>query len=685
MFQTIVEAVLKHGEEKPDALAIGAKKNRISYGELCSQCKAFAFKLKASYHIEKGDRVMLSAVSKPDYVVALLAVWYLGAVSVPLDKSAKTANILEEYDFFKPKLLLTDSRFNDSEGAGIRKASLKGLYADAALAAKDGEGADLPYRVPGQEEVTEILFTTGTTGKPKGAMLTYGNIYASTHNTWRGIGMLESDRVLIPLPLNHSVGMRVLRTSLYIGAAVILQNGFAFAKELETNITEYKCTGLVSVPASIEVVYRQMQDQFAGVMGRLRYMEFGAGSLSANMKKRLVRELPDTRIYNTWGSTETGGAIFLDVSGHPDKRMSIGKPAEGVELKVVDAQGNEIRARDVNTAGRMALKGDMQMAGYYHDPDQTAETLVDGWLYTNDMVYTDDDGYVYMIGRADDIINVGGEKVSPVEVENIAAEYEEIRECACIGADDPEGILGKVPVLYLSLEGSEFHEAELIKFLSDRLERYKMPRHYVVIPKLPRNRMNKLDRGELTRLWQERGSREMMNETVRTILNRRSVREFLDKEIPKADLEMILQCGIYAPSGHNLQTWRFTVIRGTEEIARLKETGARISKEKNVYFYGFHNPNAVILVSNDRKNKNGIQDSSCAAENMMLAAASYGIGSVWQNAFYQISDEPEIRAMLKGYGIPDSHIVWTAVLLGYPARPGKLLAKKTDVIRWIEG
>lgn len=684
MYQTIVEAVLRHGEEMPEKLAAGFKKSKITYGALCRQMKVFASRLKDSYHIKKGDRVMLSAVSKPDYIVAWLAVQYLGAVSIPLDKTAKAANILETCGFFEPTLLLTDVRLDNAGDLKAPKASLKGLYADAVQAAEDVEGADLPYQLPERDTVAEILCTTGTSGKPKGAMLTYGNIYAGTQSNWHGIGMLESDRILIPLPLNHSFGMRVMRTALYIGASVIIQNGFSFVKELETNITEYECTGLVSVPASIETVYRQMQDQFAVIMGRLRYMEFSAGSLSVNMKKRLVKELPDTVIHNTWGSTETGGAIYLNVSGHPDKIMSIGKPMDGVELKVVDAQGNAIEARDVNTAGRMALRGEMQMAGYYHEPEQTAETLVDGWLYTNDMVYEDSDGYVYMLGRADDIINVGGEKVSPVEVENVAAEFEEIRECACVGVDDPEGIYGKVPVLYVVPEGTEFHEAELSKFLAGRMERYKLPRHFVLVPTLPRNRMNKLDRRELLRLWQERGSREMMNETVRTILNRRSIREFEDREIPKADLEMILQCGIYAPSGHNMQTWRFTVIQNQAEIARLKETAARISKEKNVYFYGFQNPNAVILVSNDRKNRNSIQDSSCAAENIMLAAQSYGIGSVWINAFYQISDEPGMREIWNGYGIPDSHIVWVGVLLGYPLRPGKLLAKKTDVVKWID-
>lgn len=682
MYQTIVEAAFAHAEQTPEKLAVGFKKKQITYGLLKKQIKAFAFKLQDSYDIKKGDMVMLSAVSKPDYVVAWLAIQLLGAASIPLDKAAKEVNILEIYNFIMPKLLLTDNKIYVGNLSDLKKASLKKLYADAVLAAEKGEGEYLTNQMVSMDSVAEILFTTGTTGKPKGVMLTYGNIYASTHNTWHGVQMQSSDRVLLPLPLNHSVGMRVLRTVLYLGASVIIQNGFTFAKELEVNITDYECTGLVSVPASIEVVYRQMQDKFASIMGRLRYMEFGAGSLSYDMKKKLVKALPNTVIYNTWGSTETGGAIFLNVSEYPDKLMSIGKPIDGVELKVVDENGDTIEAKDINSAGRMALRGKMQMAGYYHAPEQTSETLVGGWLYTNDIVYTDEDGYVYILGRADDIINVGGEKVSPVEVENIATEFEEIRECACIGVEDPEGILGRIPVLYIVLEGTDFHKDELVKFLADRMERYKLPHHYILIQKLPRNRMNKLNRKELSSIWKENGAKEMMNDTIRSILNRRSVREFTDQTIPKPNLEMILQCGVYAPSGHNLQTWRFTVIQDREQILRLKETTERIAKEKKVYFYGFQNPNAVILVSNDRKNNNAVQDSACAAENMMLAAQSYGIGSVWQNTLHQISDEPEIRELLQEFEIPDTHIVWAALLMGYPAHQGKLLAKKLDVVKW---
>ena len=515
-------------------------------------------------------------------------------------------------------------------------------------------------------------------------MLSVANIYASTHNTWHGVGMQSDDVVLLPLPLNHSVGMRVTRTSLYIGATLVLQNGFTFAKELEKNMEGFHCTGLVSVPASLELVYRQMQDKFAAIMGNLRYMEVGAGSLSYDMKKKLVNMLPNTRIVNTWGSTETGGAIFLPVSENPDKLTALGKPIEGVEVKTVNTEGKEIIARDIDTAGRMVLRGKMQMMGYYQMPEVNEQTLVDGWLYTNDMVYLDEDGYIYMLGRADDIINVGGEKVSPVEVENIAQEFEEIRECACIGVDDPDGILGRVPVLYIVPEGSSFNEEELTKFLAERLERYKLPQRYLMIRELPRNRMKKLDRKALYRRWEENGDRQLVNEVVQNILSRRSIRDFTEDQVPKEILENILQCGYYAPSGHNMQTWKFTVVRSAEKIEQFRQVVEKVAKETKVHFYGFNNPKTIVLVSNDRRNADGIQDSSCAVQNMMLAANSYGIGSAWINALMTICDEPEVREMLKGFGIPDTHIVWSTVVMGYPAKAGKELAKKTNVINWVE-
>mgnify|MGYP002510204575 CR=1 FL=1 len=672
--ETIVQTVLAHGQETPDKLALALKAQQVTYGQLSRHIVTVAGRLQKEYGIQKGDLVMISAVSKPEYVIAMLAVQYLNAVSVPVDKSAKPGTLHDLGAFIRPKLVLTDAKLDDP---GLHKASLRELCA----AAEDPDV--LPYQQPDEEDLSELLFTTGTTGKPKGVMLTYGIIYANTLNTWKNIGITGEDRILLPLPLNHSFGLRVLRAALCVGASVILQNGFVFAKDLEANINAYHCTGMASAPASMEMLHRQMGEQFAQSLGNLRYIEISAGSLPVDRKRELLQQLPNVRLYNTWGSSETGGAVFLDCTAHPDKLDTIGRPAEGIAFKAVDAEGRTVQAHDLNTAGRMALQGPMQMAGYYHMPEITAETLVDGWLLTNDMVYMDDDGFVHMLGRADDIINVGGEKVSPIEVENAAQEFDEVRECACIGVEDPDGLLGWVPVLYVVQEGPGFHKDQLARFLSERLERYKLPQRVIPLYHLPRNRMQKVDRNALKELWRKNGDQELMNETILTILNRRSVREFTDKPVPKALLDVILQAGIYAPSGHNMQTWQFTVLREPDQIQKLKEPMGRVAKKKRVHFYGFNNPTTVVLVSNDRRNADGIQDSSCAAQNIMLAAHSFGVGSVWINALMTICDEPEIRALLRGYGIPDTHIVWAAIVMGWPAEPGKLLAKKQNVIKYL--
>ena len=671
-YDTLVEAVLDHGEKRPDLPAVLWKNERLSYAELSRNIRAAARRLQRDYGVRHGDFVMISAVSKPDYVCALLAIQFLGAVVLPADKAAKSAALRSLCEDFRPRLLLSDA-VKDLGGTPV--VSLKGLCRGLSE-----EGCSPVYEKAAPEEIAEILFTTGTTGKPKGAMLSYGSLRASMCNTCRGIGMLESDTVLIPLPLNHSFGMRVLRSTLFSGAAVVLQNGFTFTKELEDNIARFGCTGLVSVPATMQQLYRQLGDRFPTVMGSLRYIEIGAGSLSADLRKKLPALLPSTEIHNTWGSTETGGALFLNLSSRPDKAASIGRPLPGIELKVLGGEG-----RSAETAGRMTLRGSMQMSGYYGMPELTAETIQNGWLLTNDMVYTDEDGYVYMLGRADDIINVGGEKVSPIEVENTAQEFDGVRECACIGVADPEGIMGQVPVLFVVPEGQTFTESGLSAFLLSRLERWKLPRHYVLLSELPRNRMQKVDRRALKARWEMRGREPLMNETIRSLLERRSIRDFTEEPIEKEQLELILQTGIHAPSGHNMQTWRFTVLQNPVEIARLKAAVSRgADRDKTVHFYGFQQPSAVILVSNDRRNKNAAQDSSCAAENMMLAAHSLGIGSVWVNALYFLSDDEEVRALLTEYGIPSRHIVYATLALGHPREAGKLLAKKQNVIRWIE-
>ena len=195
--------------------------------------------------------------------------------------------------------------------------------------------------------------------------------------------------------------------------------------------------------------------------------------------------------------------------------------------------------------------------------------------------------------------------------------------------------------------------------------------------------MQKIDRNELRRMWENQSDMDLMNPVMQCILSRRSIRRFTDKDIPANILEMILKAGYQAPTGHNMQSWKFTVLTKQEDIERLKEV-ARIAAEANkVNFYGFENPKVLILVSNDDRNHNGCQDCSCAAENMMLAAASYGIGSVWLNSLRTLRHKSPVEEVLDSFNVPANHTVWASVALGYATHQGQQIKRKTDVIEYI--
>ncbi len=673
----------------PDKQAVIFKEEQLTYRELCRRIRGMAEIIQAE-GIAHGDRVCFTAVSKPEMVAAYMAVYACGAVAVFLDKNAAPQNMVGIYEDSGAKLMLTDKPMKEyAERCHI--VSLRESYRQAGTWNKDKtvilDSALQGMKIsPEESSLAELLFTTGTTGKPKGVMLTYKTVYNIIVNTIEGVELREDDILLLPLPLNHSFALRVLRAVLYKGATVVLQNGFTFAKEVENNVINYKCNSMACVPASYEVMKSQMQEAFVRTLGKMRFIEFSAGSLSIQQRVEITEMLPGVEIYNTWGSSESGGAIFCNVTKAAKESVRIGtlgRPLAGkVQVKILDGDGHEIDS-DETHPGRMALKGDMQMAGYWNNKEMTEKTLVDGWLLTGDMAYMDADGYVYMLGRADDIINVGGEKVSPVEVENIAGQYEGIKECACIGVQDPSGIYGQIPVLFMATR-SNYTEEELRKFIASRVERYKLPQRYVLVDKLPRNRMQKIDRNKLKDLWENQDSLELLNPVIHNILSRRSVRKFTDQEIPRPVLDMILKAGYHAPSGHNMQTWRFTVLTKQEDILELKELTRQTAVQNHVYFYGFENPKALILISNDDRNQDGCQDASCAAENIMLAAWAYGIGSVWLNPLMTLRQKEPVRSLLNRYRIPDRHTVWAVVALGYPISEGALLQKKENVIYFVE-
>lgn len=680
MKNTLVESFISIAQTNPDKLCLGWKSERWSYLEVYRQVLSLAKQLRNEHNVTSGDVVMISAVARPDYVVALLATQYLGAVTVPIDRMIKADTLLKLVAYVQPKVLLGEGAV---DGCPCTVLSLSNMVKAARCVQDKCTCQRLEYKLPQLTEVAEMLFTTGTTGLPKGAMLSHVSIKAITENTWHGVSMRDDDIVLIPLPLNHSVGMRVLRTALSIGASVVIQNGFAFARDLEENINSFGCTALVGVPTSIEMVRTQMRDRFSAILGKLRYIEMGAGSLSAPMKRILAEELPNTNLYNTWGSSETGGVIFLDIKKFPDKLGSLGRCVDGVEFGVLREDGmihND--ATNKATAGRMALLGKMHMVGYFNREKETEDAVRGDWLVTNDLAYKDADGFVYMLGRADDVINVGGEKVAPIEIESVACEFPGMRECAVVASTD--ALMGQVPVLFYATNDADIDNKRFLQFMSARVEAYKLPQKLIRVDALPRNAMMKLDRKVLKAMLAENERKADNGDSViRAIMTRKSIRDFTEQSVPREILEKILACGMQAPTGHNMQSWRFTVIQRPETLEAFKSVFVRKAKQYKAVCYGFNNPPVAILITNDARNKNGVQDSACAAENMMLAAHALGLGSVWQNTISYMPEDEEIRKLLEGLKVPARQRPWLMLLIGYPASRDTVSPKRrTDVVNW---
>ncbi len=691
---TLSWKVKEWGKLQPDKIAAASGSRGVTYAELNGMTESCRCGLR-EHGLKQGDYVVISAVMKAEYIAAFLAVKSLRMVAVPVNKTASETEVSGIINCAEASAFLTDNpKYKTiAQSMSLRQLCSAGKTADdmeyAGKTADDMEYAGNTV-VPGGE-ITEILFTSGTTGKPKGAMLSQRGIAASIYNTAEGMDMDHEDVLLLPLPLNHSFGLRVMRSALYQGETLVLQNGFSFARELQENILQWNCNCMATVNAGFEMLQQQMGGRYREVFSRMRYIEFGAGAVSAEKRKQLAQDLPGVRLYNTWGSTETGGGLFLEFSARTDKIQSAGKAIHDIQIKIVGSQGEKLAEGEY---GRLALNGSALMKGYFKDPELTKETLRQGWLFTNDLARMDKDGYVYLNGRVDDLISVGGEKVAPADVERIVLEQPGVKECACCGVEDPKGVLGQVPVLFLVPEGGGYQEKQLEEQIRIQGSGFMVPAAYVKLQELPRNYMGKLDRGQLKAVWKEyakenssckaENSSDFSAKVLELIVSRRSIRAYQERPVEKELLDKLVLAGRMAPSGHNMQTWRFTVLTAQPAIARLKKIAEKVAAEKKTIIYGFLNPQAVILVSNDRRNPHSIQDSSAAIENILLMAHALGLGACWIDVLRQISDEPEIRGLLERFEIPSTHLVYGLIGLGFPESKPEMPVKKENVVKFIE-
>ena len=513
---SIVEALKINAEKTPDKLCVGDKKNQVTYKEFWNMVKKAAVYLQEK-GVQKGDMVVIRGAQKVEFLLGVFGVQLAGGAVCPLEKAIKDDRIMEIMNFVDSNIYLAEKPVKNTTVNNISlKEMFKVVQNNEAVTPNENtdnsenvvlnESSDSSeavnskeFSLPASDDLSEILFTTGTTGKSKGIEVTFGCNVAIAQNVIDSVGMEKDEVELITTPINHSLAIRRSYGAIYNGSSIVLTDGIKFVEDFFKLLDRYKITAITFVPAILEQVLKFAKDRFATYDNQFHYIQLGSAPLSETNKEILTKMFPTTRLYNTYGATESGCTVILEFSKYGHKKKCIGRTTVNTEILFVDDKRNIVEA-SLEKPGILAFKGKMNMRSYYKEPEITKEVMDEnGVVYTNDLGYLGEDGLVYLLGRQGDVINMGGIKIAPTEIEEVAMKHEMIKDCACIPIKDE--ITGEAPKLFVTLnEGYQLDQKELSKYLLSKLESLKVPKTFEVIDEIPRTFNGKIIRKQLKAL-----------------------------------------------------------------------------------------------------------------------------------------------------------------------------------------
>ncbi len=470
---SMVEFVRRYAREMSSKLCIADPDEAMDYQEFWRRICVKAAALRAR-GVCPGDHILARAKQRGDFLALHFAAHLLGAVFIPVAGDMPEARVL----------------------ALSKQLQVNWTLEDSSLISPMGwEPDDLPKPT----EIATILYTTGTTGKSKGIALTHRAEVAVAQNVFYGTGMEPDTIEIVPMPINHSYGLRHVFGLLLGGRSAVLCDGVAMVEDFYTLMDQYHVNAASLTPAAVNVLRRLSGSRLGDYADTLRYLQLGTAGVDAMMKENLRRLLPNSRLYQYYSSTEAGCACIQDFQESPERAdigekdiRRVGLPAVNAHFEIVDDSHRPIKSGNRHW-GRIACLGPMNMSGYDGDPELTHRTMLGGYVISGDIGYLDEDGYLCFVSRADDIINTGGFKVAPQEVEEAAMASGLLAECACCAEPDP--VMGQIPVLYaVSRPGTAPGATAILSAIAERLEAFKRPRKVVFLDELPRNAIGKVQR-----------------------------------------------------------------------------------------------------------------------------------------------------------------------------------------------
>jgi malonyl-CoA/methylmalonyl-CoA synthetase len=489
----------------PDKPAVIFDGTSHSYSAFDRQVERFASMLQAE-GIGKGARVAIQLTKRMEFLYLHFAVLSIGAITLPLNPEYREGEVAYFLSDSGSSLYVTDEeRFRRAAGAIRNLKGVRTLLVDGAVAEGAGNLPDRLARTPsrfrrtyptGGDDVAMICYTSGTTGRSKGAMITHRNLVSNMlalSEAWR---WTEKDVLLHVLPLFHVHGLNVATHGcLYAGATIVMHGKFEPRRAWEA-LERERCTLLMAVPT----IYQRLMGEWEKPerkpdLGGMRVFISGSAPLADNLFHRFERAT-GFRILERYGMTETGMITSNSIDPAYRVAKSVGDPLPGVRIRVVGSDGHDVRPGDV---GEVWIRGDNVFRGYWGMPGKTGESFVEGWFRSGDLGYQDpnDGGRLYLVGRAKELIISGGFNVYPKEVENVLESHDAVKESAVVGLPDEEFGEKVAAVVVLKDDRASVAPRVLDAHCRDRLASYKCPREIAVVPELPRNAMGKILKNQI--------------------------------------------------------------------------------------------------------------------------------------------------------------------------------------------
>jgi long-chain acyl-CoA synthetase len=493
----------------PDRPAIIFEGKKFTFGQLNERSNRLAHAL-TKLGIKKGDIVAILQVNCNQYLETYYAVAKLGAIFAPLNFRAKADELTYMLNNCEARILFVGERYLDmvqtmrpnlpkvEHYVSIDKKVDGTLYYEDLLVKASPEDV---FAEIDDNDVTMLMYTAGTTGKPKGVPLTHNSFVTYMLSNVSPVDPEVEETNLLTVPLYHVAGVQAVLAATYGGRTLAMMRQFE-VKEWMKTVEQTKANRAMLVPTMLKRVIDDPEFSKHD-LSTLKVITYGAASMPFEVIKKAIEVFPNVMFINAFGQTETASTITAlgpedhVITGTEEQKQkklkrlqcSIGRPMDDVQIKIADEQGKEVPLGEV---GEIIAKGPRVMSGYWKDPEKTAKALTkDGWLHTGDKGYMDDEGYIYLAGRGDDMIIRGGENISPEEVENVLYSNPKVEEAAVIAVPSVEW--GQEPKAVVVLKkGEKATVEEIIEYCRQKLSSFKRPRYVVFVNELPRTSTGKI-------------------------------------------------------------------------------------------------------------------------------------------------------------------------------------------------